>query len=99
MEDPNAKGQFIDKSKDARIRRLLGLENDRLNASNPGLLHDSCRRIIRVLGNYREIYIRNLGSTGIRDLLEKGDPKADPDKRGANKLWREGGVLSAPPFR
>ena len=43
--------------------------------------------MIRQVGNYGEIYDRNLG----------GDPLKIP--RGNNKLWTEGGLIYAPPIR
>jgi len=45
-------------------------------------------RILRQVGNYGEIFERNLGS---------GSPLAI--KRGLNALWRDGGILYAPPAR
>ena len=45
-------------------------------------------RIIKAVGNYGEIFNRNLGP--------KTDFKMD---RGLNKLWNRGGLLFAPPFR
>ncbi|NJL87702.1 MAG: amino acid ABC transporter substrate-binding protein, partial [Leptolyngbyaceae cyanobacterium SM1_1_3] len=40
------------------------------------------------VGNYGEIYERNLGSGSQFDL-----------PRGQNSLWSEGGLLYSPPFR
>ena len=44
-------------------------------------------RIIRHVGNYGEVFERNLGS---------GSPLAIP--RGLNRLWRDGGIQYAPPI-
>ena len=41
--------------------------------------------IIRVTGNYGEIFTRNLGPLGIQ--------------RGPNALWTQGGLQYGPPFR
>ena len=45
-------------------------------------------RIVRHVGNYGEIYERNLGS---------GSKLGIP--RGLNQLWNIGGILYAPPIR
>ncbi len=73
---------------DPRIRRLLGLEG---NIGNDlGLSNDFALQIIRQVGNYGDIYDRNLGPNTPFDL-----------DRGPNKVWNlgQGGVLAAPPFR
>ena len=44
--------------------------------------------IIKQVGNYSEVYNRNLGSKTVLNL-----------SRGLNKLYTEGGLLFAPPFR
>jgi general L-amino acid transport system substrate-binding protein len=44
--------------------------------------------VIRAVGNYGQIYDRNLGPGTPLDL-----------PRGQNALWTEGGLLYAPPFR
>jgi len=44
--------------------------------------------IVRMVGNYRELFARNLGE----------DSALDRDRR-LNRLWRDGGMLSAPPLR
>jgi len=45
-------------------------------------------RVVRNVGNYGEIYERNLGAESQFEL-----------DRGLNALWTEGGLLYAPPFR
>jgi general L-amino acid transport system substrate-binding protein len=45
-------------------------------------------RIIRHVGNYGEVYERNVGSGS-----QLGIP------RGLNQLWNAGGILYAPPIR
>lgn len=71
-----------------RIRRLLGLEGSIGN--DLGLANDFALQIIRQVGNYGDIYDRNLGPSTPFDL-----------DRGPNKVWNlgQGGVLAAPPFR
>ena len=44
--------------------------------------------IIKQIGNYEEVFDRNLGKNSSLNL-----------KRGLNKLYNEGGLLYAPPFR
>jgi general L-amino acid transport system substrate-binding protein len=44
--------------------------------------------IIRSVGNYEEIFMRNLGGPGAANL-----------PRGLNRLWIDGGLLYAPPIR
>lgn len=53
-----------------------------------GLKDDWAYQVIRQVGNYAEIFERNLG--------ERSRLKMD---RGLNRLWSEGGLLYAPPLR
>jgi len=53
-----------------------------------GLSKDWAARIIRHVGNYGEVYDRNVGIGS-----ELGIP------RGLNELWNAGGILYAPPIR
>ena len=46
------------------------------------------RRVIAEVGNYGEIFERNLGNDSKLKL-----------SRGLNALWTKGGILFAPPFR
>ncbi|MFM2314370.1 MAG: hypothetical protein RLZZ04_3646 [Cyanobacteriota bacterium] len=71
-------------TKDPEIRRFLGLE-DNLGA-DMGLSNDFASRIIKHVGNYGEVYERNLG-------------KPFGLERGLNALWTDGGLMYAPPFR
>ncbi|MBP1469008.1 amino acid ABC transporter substrate-binding protein [Candidatus Chloroploca sp. M-50] len=70
------------------IQRLLGRSGN--IGVNLGLTNDFALNIIREVGNYEEIYNRNLGPETPFDL-----------DRGPNKAWNKGGggVLSSPPFR
>jgi len=67
-------------------RRLLGSEGDQGEAL--GLSKDWAYRIIKSVGNYGEVFERNVG-------------QASPLKlpRGYNALWRDGGLQYAPPIR
>jgi general L-amino acid transport system substrate-binding protein len=53
-----------------------------------GLGNDFAYNIIKLVGNYAEIYDRNLGPD---------TPTYVP--RGLNSLYTDGGLLYAPPFR
>ena len=53
-----------------------------------GLTKDWAARIIRHVGNYCEVYERNVGN---------GSKLGIP--RGLNQLWNAGGILYAPPIR
>jgi general L-amino acid transport system substrate-binding protein len=68
------------------VRRLLGLEGDM--GLKLGLSNDFAYNILKLVGNYEEIYDRNLGAD---------TPTHIP--RGLNSLYTEGGLLYAPPFR
>lgn len=73
------------KSKNAAVRRLLGLEGS--SGTSMGLDADWAARTIKATGNYGEIFDRNLG------------PKTPlAINRGINALWNAGGLLYAPPM-
>ncbi|MEI8177719.1 amino acid ABC transporter substrate-binding protein [Aestuariivirga sp.] len=73
------------KSKNAAVRRLLGLEGN--DGPSMGLDADWAARTIKATGNYGEIFDRNLGPN---------TPLAI--NRGINALWNAGGLLYAPPM-
>ncbi len=75
---------FMD-SEDPITRRFLGLEG--YLGQELGLSTDFVVQIIRHVGNYGEIFNRNLGP---------GTP-FNMD-RGPNELWTNGGLLYSPPF-
>lgn len=68
------------------IRRLLGLEGDL--GRQLGLDKSWARHIIAAVGNYGEVFRRNLGASSALRI-----------ERGLNDLWTNGGLLYAPPFR
>jgi general L-amino acid transport system substrate-binding protein len=70
-------------SEDPVIRRLLGTEGEL--GSKFGLSNDFVYRAIKLVGNYGEVYERNLGPFNLA--------------RGLNSLWQDGGLLYAMPFR
>ena len=73
------------KGDNPRIRRLLGVEGN--FAQGLGLTAGWAYRIIKFVGNYDDVFERNLGS---------GSPLKI--KRGLNGLWTHGGLLYAPPI-
>jgi general L-amino acid transport system substrate-binding protein len=68
------------------VKRLVGTDGD--FGEQVGLTKDWAARIIRLVGNYDEVFERNVG-TGSR----LGIP------RGINNLWTNGGIQYAPPIR
>lgn len=73
------------KSEDPAIRRFLGVEGDLYKQS--GLDNDFVVKLIKGVGNYGEIFERNLGKSTIFKL-----------DRGVNDLWTNGGLMYSPPF-
>jgi general L-amino acid transport system substrate-binding protein len=74
------------KSRKPDVMRLVGTEG--AYGEELGLTKDWAARIIRHVGNYGELYERNLGS---------GSKLGIP--RGLNQLWSAGGIQYAPPIR
>jgi len=74
------------KSDNPEIKRLLGTEGN--FGEQFGLTKDWAYRIIKHIGNYGEIFERNLG---------QGSPLKIT--RGLNALWTKGGIQYAPPIR
>lgn len=68
------------------IQNLLGETGDLGVAM--GISNDFCYQIVKQVGNYGEIYARNLGPDTPFNL-----------PRGLNALYTDGGILYAPPFR
>ncbi|MEW6491829.1 MAG: amino acid ABC transporter substrate-binding protein [Cyanobacteriota bacterium] len=73
-------------STDPVVKRLLGKEGNL--GQEMGLPNDFMARVIRKVGNYGEIYERNLG---------QNTPFKLP--RSQNDIWEKGGLMYAPPFR
>jgi general L-amino acid transport system substrate-binding protein len=73
-------------SKDPNVRRFLG--QDGTLGKDMGIANDFAARIVKHVGNYGEVYDRNLGPTTKLNL-----------PRGQNNLWTKGGLLFSPPFR
>lgn len=73
-------------SEDPGIQRLLGTNNNAAG-SYLGIANDYMVTVIKAVGNYGEIYERNLTPIG---LAREGS---------VNALWTNGGLLYSPPFR
>jgi general L-amino acid transport system substrate-binding protein len=77
--------EFLE-SKDPSIRRFLGANASVGTAA--GIDPKFAYKIVKTLGNYGEVFDRNVG------------PKTRIGfERGLNRLWTQGGLLYAPPFR
>jgi general L-amino acid transport system substrate-binding protein len=74
------------KSDDPETRRLLGVEGQ--YGETMGLTNDWAYRIIKHVGNYGEIFERNLGQGSPLKIV-----------RGLNALWTKGGLQYGPPIR
>ncbi|MBT3586738.1 MAG: amino acid ABC transporter substrate-binding protein [Halobacteriovoraceae bacterium] len=73
-------------SKDPKISRLLGKTKG--NGKALGLNEKWAYNVIKQVGNYSEIFERNVGKDTALKL-----------ERGPNALWTKGGLMYAPPLR
>ena len=88
-EELGVTSQNIDealKSKKPDVMRLVGTEGT--YGEDLGLTKDWAARIIRHVGNYGEVYERNVGAESKLKI-----------PRGLNQLWTAGGIQYAPPIR
>ena len=76
----------VAESEDPNILRFAGKEGTL--GTDMGLPNDFALRAVKHVGNYGEVYERNLGE-GSQFKLE----------RGLNAQWNDGGLLYSPPFR
>ena len=74
-------------TEDPGIQRFLGevVEGDAVLDPGLGLPTDFAYQVVKQVGNYGEIFERNLGPLGL--------------ERGVNALWSNGGLIYAPPYR
>ncbi|MFC0283317.1 amino acid ABC transporter substrate-binding protein [Camelimonas abortus] len=73
-------------SSDPELRRMLGTEGRMGEAM--GLRPDWLLQAVKAVGNYGEIYDRHFGKASRLQI-----------PRGLNRLWRDGGLMYAPPIR
>jgi general L-amino acid transport system substrate-binding protein len=89
-EEKGVTSKNVDREKgsstDPEIRRLLGVEGDL--GKRLGLSNDWAYHILSQVGNYGEVYNRNVGLESPLKL-----------ERGLNQPWNRGGILYAPPMR
>jgi general L-amino acid transport system substrate-binding protein len=78
--------QTVKQTRDPGLRRLTGAEGGYGKAL--GVRDDWAVRAIAAVGNYGEMFERNLGRESALKL-----------ERGPNRLWTEGGLMYAPPLR
>jgi general L-amino acid transport system substrate-binding protein len=71
---------------DLTVQALLGSAGDLGQVI--GLANDFMVNVIRAVGNYGEIYERNVGSQSLINI-----------PRGPNQLWHQGGLMYSPPWR
>ena len=74
------------KSSNPGLKRMLGADGSL--GADLGLSADFCASIVANVGNYSEMYERNVGENTPLKL-----------SRGVNALWNQGGILYAPPMR
>lgn len=78
--------QVMSSTTDPEIKRFLGVSDDL--GQKIGLPRDWTYRTVKQVGNYGDIFERNLGSKSPLGL-----------SRGQNATWKNGGLMIAPPFR
>jgi general L-amino acid transport system substrate-binding protein len=74
------------KSQSPEIRRVVGAEG--AFGQSLGLTNDWLARAVRKVGNYGEIFERNVGQGSTLKI-----------QRGLNAPWNKGGIMYAPPIR
>jgi ABC-type amino acid transport/signal transduction systems, periplasmic component/domain len=83
----SANADEMRQSKNPDIRRLLG-SDEALGNERWGLERDWAYRVVKLVGNYGEVFERNVGAKTPLGL-----------DRGINQLWTKGGLMYAPPVR
>jgi general L-amino acid transport system substrate-binding protein len=74
------------KSKDPKVQRFLGVSPG--NGKALGLDEKFAYNIIKQVGNYGEVFERNVGKNTPLKI-----------ERGLNALWTDGGLMYSPPFK
>ncbi len=88
-EEYGVSGETLDeavRSNQPDVKRLVGTEGN--FGEQLGMSKDWMVRIVRLVGNYAEVYDRNVGAKSRLKI-----------PRGLNALWTNGGVMYAPPVR
>ncbi len=74
------------KSKDPKVQRFLGVSPG--NGKALGLDEKFAYNIVKMVGNYGEVFDRNVGKNTLLKI-----------ERGLNALWKDGGLMYSPPFK
>jgi general L-amino acid transport system substrate-binding protein len=74
------------KSTNPDVKRFVGTEGN--YGEQLGLPKDWAVQIVKAVGNYGEVFDRNVGANSPLKI-----------ERGLNKLWNKGGIVYAPPVR
>ncbi len=75
-------------STNPEIKRVLGMEEGSKYGASLGVGEDWMVNVIKAVGNYGEVFERNIGSGSNLKIA-----------RGLNALWNKGGLQYAPPIR
>jgi general L-amino acid transport system substrate-binding protein len=78
--------QVMASTTDPETKRFLGVSDDL--GPKIGLPKDWAYKVVKQVGNYGEIFDRNLGANSPLGL-----------SRGQNAIWKNGGLMVSPPFR
>jgi general L-amino acid transport system substrate-binding protein len=76
------------KSENPEVKRVLGVEENSKLGAGLGLGEDWVVNVVKAVGNYGEIFERNIGTESPLKI-----------QRGLNALWSKGGLQYAPPIR
>ena len=88
-EELNVTSKNVDemmKSTNPDVKRFVGTEGN--YGEQIGLTKDWAVRIVKLVGNYGEVFERNVGAGSLLKI-----------DRGLNNLWNKGGIQYAPPIR
>jgi general L-amino acid transport system substrate-binding protein len=77
---------ILKETHDPVVKRILGSEGGFGKAL--GVTNDWAVRVVKAVGNYGEMFERNVGKSGSLKL-----------DRGLNRLWTQGGLMYAPPLQ
>jgi general L-amino acid transport system substrate-binding protein len=80
--------EMRDTSDNPLVMRLLGTDPEQQQGTLLGLDNDWVVDVISAVGNYGEIFERHVGPNTVLGL-----------DRGLNRLWTDGGLIYAPPYR
>jgi general L-amino acid transport system substrate-binding protein len=80
--------EMRESSENPAVLRLLGADPEQQQGGLLGLDNDWVVDVLTAVGNYGEIFERNVGPNTELGL-----------DRGLNRLWTDGGIIYAPPYR